>query len=482
MKSDANKGINGITYNHLNLPEQVNINGNGNVGNIVYIYDAMGAKLKKITTEGSSVTETNYANGFIYEGPTNSVLLQFFSQPEGYIKVDNAEYGYVYQYDDHLGNVRLSYTDVNQNNADPVDLDIVEENNYYPFGLEHKGYNGFVSTGGSDAAQRWKFGGKEYQQDMDLNWYDVTARNYDPALGRWMNVDPLAEQMRRFSPYNYAFDNPIYFIDADGMAPNESEATDGYGTVSETSSSYWSSGSGPFLTNLITGKSISVSVEDAKSFILADAKKESKRGNSRNSISSYCPDCDDKNVLINSVRQAAAEHGANMANEYLANWTKHGGEFNKNEFSQADSYKLEKPIPLGGDFSYLEEDEYYKFYNADIVITRDGTVVSSDISFLIGQKDGSAGDYNIGRVQLMVHAPNQSGGNHEEGKIRFLNSKGSTIANLNIQSEAQAIAFWRTNFTNIRNTMIISTLQAYDRDNGTNYGDKIKGSSWSIIE
>lgn len=200
MLTDSNKGITtNISYNHLNLPTYVALGG----GNISYIYDATGAKLKKTVSTGTTV---EYAGNYVYENGS----LKFFNHPEGYVDAENG-YKYVYQYKDHLGNIRLSYK------KGTSGLEILEENNYYPFGLKHKGYNYNVNS--TNLALKYKFGGKEYQDELGLNWYDITARNYDPALGRWMSIDPLAEQMRRHSPYNYAFNNPIYFIDPDGMEP-----------------------------------------------------------------------------------------------------------------------------------------------------------------------------------------------------------------------------------------------------------------------
>jgi RHS repeat-associated protein len=63
----------------------------------------------------------------------------------------------------------------------------------------------------------YKYNGKELQNELGLNMYDYGARNYDPALGRWENIDPLAEESICWSPYNYCYNNPVYFIDVAGM-------------------------------------------------------------------------------------------------------------------------------------------------------------------------------------------------------------------------------------------------------------------------
>src|SRR5690625_1735404 len=64
---------------------------------------------------------------------------------------------------------------------------------------------------------RYDFNAKEHQPELGLNWHDYHARNYDAALGRWMNVDPLGEKYSSWSPYNYTLNNPVRFVDPDGM-------------------------------------------------------------------------------------------------------------------------------------------------------------------------------------------------------------------------------------------------------------------------
>ena len=119
-----------------------------------------------------------------------------------------------------MGCTKLTYQNFSFLEIVPSEKRVSEEKkrvNYYPFGLKHKGYNN-VQTGRD---HKFGFGNKEEQEELGLAWIDITARNYDPALGRWMNVDPLAEQMRRHSPYNYAFNNPIKFTDPDGKKPSD---------------------------------------------------------------------------------------------------------------------------------------------------------------------------------------------------------------------------------------------------------------------
>ncbi len=87
--------------------------------------------------------------------------------------------------------------------------------NYYPFGLEHQGYQPpLVQIG---AAHQYTFQGKEKQEDFGFNIIQLDWRNYQTDLGRFFNVDPLAEKAPDWSPYRAFFNNPILYGDPNGL-------------------------------------------------------------------------------------------------------------------------------------------------------------------------------------------------------------------------------------------------------------------------
>ncbi|WP_394366403.1 RHS repeat domain-containing protein [Chryseobacterium viscerum] len=114
----------------------------------------------------------------------------------------------MYNYTDHLGNVRISYA---KNGAG---TEIIEESNYYPFGLKNEGYN--ILTG--NPAYKYNYNGKELQE---TGMYDYGARMYMPDIGRWGVHDPLSELQFAYSPYSYVYGNPIRFNDPTGMIGEE---------------------------------------------------------------------------------------------------------------------------------------------------------------------------------------------------------------------------------------------------------------------
>lgn len=122
-------------------------------------------------------------------------------------------YMYIYLSNENPTAVEVYFDDFK---VDHIKSPIVQVDDYYAFGLTFNSYLRENAT-----PQDYLYNGKELQGELNLGWLDYGARMYDPTIARWMAVDPLAEKMRRWSPYNYCFDNPLRFIDPDGRGPDD---------------------------------------------------------------------------------------------------------------------------------------------------------------------------------------------------------------------------------------------------------------------
>ena len=173
LTDDRNKGFRVLNYNYLNLPKDIYL---GYVG--TFTYTANGEKLQSVTKPGS-VTETNdYVGPFVYK---NNVL-DYIITANGRMVFSGGTFSY-YEFNvkDHLGNTRVAFKKSTTNTPE-----ILQRNDYYPFGL--------LMAERTDIAtnkNRYLYNGKENIPDAKMALYDYGARFYDPQIGRWHFMRPL---------------------------------------------------------------------------------------------------------------------------------------------------------------------------------------------------------------------------------------------------------------------------------------------------
>ena len=216
LTQDSNKGVSLIDYDFDGNPTRVQFR-NGDVTE--YIYSSDGEKLR--TIHRTSRTNLNVPYGqrhILTDAQTLSVdsttyiggleIDKYFNGRyhfgDGYIDLCNSGGGsFHYFAKDHLGSVRTVVDSEGE---------VEQVNNYHPFG----GLLNDVMSGAE--VQRLKYNGKELDRMHGLDLYDYGARRYDPSIGLFTSIDPLCEKYCHLSPYAYCADNPVKWVDPNGMS------------------------------------------------------------------------------------------------------------------------------------------------------------------------------------------------------------------------------------------------------------------------
>lgn len=122
---------------------------------------------------------------------------------------------------------------VSNENDEPVYFDnfnvqlnrgrIIEEDHYYAYGLKIAGISSqkYADPNEGNIDNKYLYNDKEVFDEADVDWYDYGFRNYDAQIGRFVEIDPLAWDFLFNSPFDYAIDDPIRFVDVYGLGPGQ---------------------------------------------------------------------------------------------------------------------------------------------------------------------------------------------------------------------------------------------------------------------
>ena len=199
-----------LTWNDLGLVEKVSLNDTDLVN---YSYLADGTKVSALDGDGDGLL---YLGSLIYKKTGDSIELESAGFAGGrFVAMETADGGKVIvpmiHVTDHLGSVRAV--------VDGVLGEVVETNDYYPFGSRWNTAANLTAN-----TNRFRYNSKEEQSSLypesvrnAVSYIDYGARQYDPVLGRWFAQDPLSEKYYGISPYAFCNNNPINFVDPDGL-------------------------------------------------------------------------------------------------------------------------------------------------------------------------------------------------------------------------------------------------------------------------
>ena len=205
--------------------------GSPDQDDISFNYDDQGLRVKKSVPDHN--TEFTYIRD--YDGNTFAVynvsgsLLYHNLNAGGESFGKNVYYEGIYYYiKDHLGNIRVT---IDQNG------NVASYNDYYPFGLQMEGgHSGNVGL----THDKYKYSGKELDEESAINQYYFGARYYDPSIGRFLTTDPLALSSPALSSYNYCANNPMLIVDPNGLKGYINNETGAYGWFKKDPGEGWS--------------------------------------------------------------------------------------------------------------------------------------------------------------------------------------------------------------------------------------------------